>query len=145
MKFGEIPVAEAQGSILAHSMRLEGRRLKKGRVLTGDDVLAMQGAKVQSVTVAQPEASDILEDEAADRLAAALVPDPSAQGLWRSAPFTGRANIYAETLGVLNIDTDAVRALNGLHEALTLATLDNMTRVAPRQMIATVKIDAKSR
>jgi xanthine/CO dehydrogenase XdhC/CoxF family maturation factor len=31
MKFGPVPVAEAEGAILAHSLRVAGRRLKKGR------------------------------------------------------------------------------------------------------------------
>ena len=34
MKFGEVPVAEAEGAILAHSLKLGTTALKKGRVLS---------------------------------------------------------------------------------------------------------------
>ena len=41
MNFGAVPVADAIGAILAHSVRLEGRRLRKGLVLTAQDVAAL--------------------------------------------------------------------------------------------------------
>ena len=34
MKFGEIPTAEAEGAILAHSVKHRSGMFKKGRVLT---------------------------------------------------------------------------------------------------------------
>ena len=48
MRFGEVPVAEAEGAILAHSLRLGTTALKKARVLsrTDLDVIAM-GAETQ--------------------------------------------------------------------------------------------------
>ena len=33
MKFGPVPLADAEGAILAHSIRWDGGALKKGRVL----------------------------------------------------------------------------------------------------------------
>ena len=41
MNFGPVPVADAVGAILAHSVRLDGRRLRKGVVLTARDVSAL--------------------------------------------------------------------------------------------------------
>ena len=38
MKFGEVPVAEAEGAILAHSLKLGTAALKKARVLSHADV-----------------------------------------------------------------------------------------------------------
>ena len=73
MKFGEIPVAEALGAVLAHSRKFEteaGRQsFKKGRVLSADDIDALQQAGVATVIAARLEADDVAEDEAADRLA----------------------------------------------------------------------------
>lgn len=140
MKFGAVPVGSAQGTILAHSLGLPDGRLKKGRVLSAADIGRLADAGITEVVVARPGATDLPEDEAARRVAAALAPDPSGQGLRLAAPFTGRANLYAETVGVLHIDAATVHRLNELDEALTLATLPDCTRVAPRQMIATVKV-----
>ncbi len=36
MKFGDTPLAEALGTVLAHSLKVAGRTLKKGRVLATD-------------------------------------------------------------------------------------------------------------
>lgn len=140
MKFGPVPVREAAGAILAHSLGLPSGRLKKGRVLSEADISALAEAGIEQVTVARPDAGDLLEDEAARRVAAAIAPDPDRQFLSVAAPFTGRANIYAEAAGVLRVDPQAVRAVNDIDEAITLATLPDLTRVAARQMIGTVKV-----
>lgn len=136
MKFGPVAVAKARGAILAHSLTAGGLVLKKGRRLSGSDLTTLHEAGIFEVTVAQLESGDIGEDDAAQRLAECL----RGTGLSVSAPFTGRANIHAEVAGVLSIDAQAIAALNDVDEALTLATLPNMARVAARQIVATVKV-----
>lgn len=140
MKFGPVPLSEAEGALLAHSLRLPDGALKKGRLLSSGDVVRLAAAGIDPVTVAKPEPGDVLEDEAAGRVAAALVPKPQEANVSISAPFTGRANIYAESAGVMAVDAGVVSALNQMDEALTLATLPPHSRVAARQMLATVKI-----
>lgn len=140
MRFGPVPPAVAEGAVLAHSLRLGELRLKKGRTLGSADVAALLAAGVAEVTVARLDPGDLSEDEAARTMARALAPDPGRIGLSVSEPFTGRANIFAETAGILRVDAAAVDALNGVDPAITLATLPDRARVRPRQMIATVKI-----
>ena len=113
MNFGAVPVADAIGAILAHSVRLEGRRLRKGLVLTAQDVAALARDGHSEVTVARLAPQDCAEDEAAQRLAMALVPDPEAAGIRLSAPFTGRVNIFAQGPCVARFDTGRLLALNG--------------------------------
>lgn len=125
------------GAVLAHSLILEGVRVRKGRVLSGEDVAALRAAGLAEVTVARLEAGDLAEDAAAETVAGALDCGP---GLSVSVPFTGRANVFAEAAGVLRVDRAAVDALNAVDPAITLATLPDWARVAPRQMVATVKI-----
>ena len=140
MKFGPVPLADAEGAILAHSIRWDGGALKKGRVLSAGDVDSLRAGGFETVTVARPEAGDVLEDEAAARIAARVVPDPQTVHISLAAPFTGRANLYAEEAGVLRVDTAKVHALNGIDEGLTLATLADHALVSARQMVGTVKI-----
>jgi molybdenum cofactor cytidylyltransferase len=140
MRFGPVPAAEAEGAVLAHSLAVDGLRLKKGRVLGATEVAALLAGGVAEVTVARLEPGDVGEDAAAEVVAAALAPEPQALGLSRSAPFTGRVNLFAEAAGVLRVDRAAVDALNAIDPAITLATLPDLTRVRPRQMVATVKI-----
>ena len=136
MKFGPVPVAEAQGAILAHSERVGGAMLKKGRVLSAADVAALQAAGVTHVTVARLDAGDVGEDDAAQRFAMAL------QGAHVTAarPFTGRVNLFAGADGVLVLDVRAISAANAFHESVTVATLGAFAPVRAGQMVATVKI-----
>ena len=140
MRFGPVALEDAEGAVLAHSIGLPDGRLKKGRRLSAADLARLAAAGMAQVTVARLGADDIEEDTAAGRIAAALAPDPAALGLSLSAPFTGRANLFAAAAGVLTVDAARVDALNALDEAITLATLPDHSRVGPRQMVATVKI-----
>ena len=142
MRFGPVPVGEAAGAILAHSMRIGARRLKKGVVLNADDIAALQAAGEARITVAQLEPGDIAEDAAAAELAHALVPDPKAAGLQVGRAFTGRVNLHATRPGILHVDGSAVHALNRVDPAITLATLAPLTRVSARLLAGTVKIIA---
>jgi molybdenum cofactor cytidylyltransferase len=140
MRFGPVPVATAEGAVLAHSLAAGGLRLRKGRVLAAADLAALAAAGVGEVTVARLDREDLSEDAAAEAVARALAPDPSGLGLALTASFTGRVNLLAEAAGVLRVDREAVDALNAVDPAITLATLADWTRVQPRQMVATVKI-----
>ena len=136
MKFGEVPVAEAHGAILAHSLRLGTTALKKGRVLSSVDVGLIAASGVWQITVARLEPGDVGEDEAARRVATAVA---GAQ-IEAAAPFTGRANLFAQARGLLVFEPDRVDRLNLVDESITLGTLPPFALVEPRQMVATVKI-----
>ncbi len=140
MRFGPVPLGEAQGAVLAHSLAAGGAKLRKGRVLSAADVAALAAAGASEVVVARLEPGDLAEDEAAALLARALAPDPAALHLSVSAPFTGRVNLFAVAAGVLRVEGAGVGRLNAVDPAITLATLGDWSRVQPRQMVATVKI-----
>jgi molybdenum cofactor cytidylyltransferase len=136
MKFGEIPVAEAEGGILAHSLKLGAAALKKGRVLSVADLGLIVEAGLSSITVARLEPGDVGEDAAAKRVAAAAI----GPGISAASPFTGRVNLHAEAKGVLVFDRERVDRLNLVDEAITLGTLSPFAVVEPRQMVATIKV-----
>lgn len=136
MRFGPVPLAEAEGATLAHSLEAGGLRLRKGRRLAPADLEALAAAGIGEVVAARLDPGDLAEDAAAEAVAEVL----AAPGLTVSAPFAGRANLFAEAAGVLRVDRAAVDRLNALDPAVTLATLPDWSRVAPRQMAATVKI-----
>lgn len=136
MIFGDTPLEQAEGAVLAHSLRLETRSLKKGRVLDGDDVVLLRDAGYASVIAARLEDGDVAEDAAADRLAAAIAGD----GTTVSAAFTGRANLYAETAGVVVYDPVRLDAFNLVDEAITLALVPPFQAVEEGQMVGTLKI-----
>lgn len=136
MKFGQVAVNEALGAILAHSVGHSSGTFKKGRMLGPDDIAVLEANGVERVFAARLEPDDVGEDEAAGMVARAVAGD----GADAHEPFTGRANVHARTAGVALVDADRVRALNRLHESLTLATVPPFEIVEARQMLATVKV-----
>lgn len=140
MRFGPVPVAASEGAVLAHSLKIGGRKLAKGTVLAASHVAAIEAAGISTVTVARLDPGDVGEDAAAAALAAALVPDPSATGLALTRPHAGRVNLHATRPGLVEMDVAAIHALNRIDPSITLATLAPMTRVTPDMLVGTVKI-----
>ncbi len=136
MKFGPVPLSQALGGILAHSLRMETLTLKKGDVLTQGHIGLLAQAGVAQVVVAQLEAGDITENEAAARVARAV----GGAHVRLDDAFTGRANLFAQCSGVLVADPVHVDALNSVDENITLATLPHYRAVVEGEMIATVKV-----
>jgi molybdenum cofactor cytidylyltransferase len=127
---------DAEGLIVAHTVRLPGLTLKKGRRLEHSDITALRKAGCASIVGARLEPGDVGEDEAAARMATAVRGD----NLRAGAPFTGRCNLYATAAGVLVIEQGRLDAVNLIDEAVTVATLPPFDVVAERQMVATIKI-----
>jgi molybdenum cofactor cytidylyltransferase len=136
MKFGPVPLEEARGAIMAHSQRVGERMIRKGSVLDEAALTALREAARNEVIVARLEPGDVPEDIAADRLAQPLV----SPLLARSRAATGRVNLTAEAPGLLRVDTAMINRLNTIDESLTLGTLPDYAIVAPKDLVATVKI-----
>jgi molybdenum cofactor cytidylyltransferase len=136
VKFGSVPVQESEGCIVAHSIRQNGFVLKKGERVSASHIQALLAAGVESLVVARLEPDDIDEDNAAGQLAKAV----AGAHVRVEKPFTGRANLFAESAGVLVVDMDRIDALNELDERITFATLPAYRSVEQGEMIGTVKI-----
>ncbi len=136
MHFGDIPLDDALGTILAHSTRTTGGMLKKGRVLSINDIDMLRQTGVTSVMAARLAADDVSEDLAAQRIGKLVAGSTTKL----AEPFTGRANIFAEAAGVAVLDQRGIASLNAIDERITLATVPNFERVSPGRMLATVKI-----
>lgn len=136
MKFGPLPLAEAEGAILAHGLAVGEHGFKKGRVLSAADIALLEQAGRTTVIAARLEPQDVPEDKAARRLAEAAAGQHARIG----SAFTGRANLYAEAAGLAMVDATRVDEINLLDEALTIATVAPFEVVEPRQMLATVKV-----
>jgi molybdenum cofactor cytidylyltransferase len=136
MKFGPVAIADAVGGILAHATPVAGGVLKKGHRLSPEDIAALKEAGIDTVVVARLETDDVPENDAAQLIAQAL----AGLGITIKAAATGRANVHAETAGLVVINIAVLHALNRLHEGLTIATLPHHARVVPGQMVATIKI-----
>jgi molybdenum cofactor cytidylyltransferase len=136
MIFGSFPLDRAEGTVIAHSHRLDGRVLKKGTVLDTAAVAALRAAGRAEVIAARLEPGDVGENEAAEILAHAVHGD----GLSAGRAGTGRVNLHADVPGLLLVDRAQVDRINLLHESLTFGTLPDASVVAARDMVATIKV-----
>lgn len=140
MEFGDVPIGQAEGAVLAHSVSLTKGRLRKGKILDHADMTALRAAGHSLVTVARFGKDDVAEDSAALALAHALVPDPAAARLQIRAVGTGRVNIYADAVGVAGIDAALIDKANLVDPMITVATVPVLQRMDRGGMVATVKI-----
>jgi molybdenum cofactor cytidylyltransferase len=136
MKFGAVAPKDALGATAVHSIRQGSLVLKKGTLLGAAELAALEAAGIKDIVVARLEPGDISEDVAAAEIATKVAGD----GVHVDRAFTGRANLFAQTPGVLVVDKEAVDRLNRVDEAITFATLPTFKPVVAGEMIATVKI-----
>jgi molybdenum cofactor cytidylyltransferase len=136
MIFGEFPLAECEGLLLAHSLRLADGIFKKGRRLTGADFSMLAAAGITQVHGARLESGDLDENAAAGAVAARLC----GSGIAARAPHAGRCNLYATQRGLVTVDAAFIDRINVIDEAVTVATLPPLSAVRAGAVVATVKI-----
>jgi len=137
VRFGPVPLHQAEGRVLAHNvMAPDGRRLlRKGRRLDEDALATIRTTGMSEVWVAQLEAGDVHEDEAAAAIAGLL----GGPGLDVSPPHQARVNLTAAQSGVVRVRIEALLALNRI-AGVTVATPPPDRWVEKGARAATVKI-----
>src|SRR5262249_59484477 len=92
MKFGAVPIAEAEGCVAVHSIRKGGLVLKKGTRIGKAEIAALAAAGIADVVAARVEPGDVPEDAAAAEVAAAGAGD----GGRGDRALARRAHLFAE-------------------------------------------------
>ena len=136
MRYDRFGLDEAEGCVLVHSLRLVGGRLAKGKVLAAEDIGVLRAEGIREVTALRLDPGDVLEDEAATLIGAAL----PLEHMRRSEAATGRVNFHATVNGLFTASRETIDALNRIDPAITLATLADHAPVQAGDMVATVKI-----
>lgn len=136
MFFGRQPIEQTAGAVVAHSIKLKHRTLKKGTIIMDRDITDLSEAGLETIVVARLETGDIGEDQAAQALARAV----TNENLELDNPFTGRCNIRSRIHGLLHVNPAGIEHINRINESLTIATLSDLTVTSPGEMVATVKI-----
>jgi len=139
MIFGEFPLAECEGLLLAHSLRLADGIFKKGRRLASADFPALAAAGITQVHGARLEPGDLDENAAAAVVAAGL----TGPGIAARAPHAGRCNLYATQRGLVTVDAGVIDRINAIDEAVTVATLPPLSAVRAGAVVATVKVERR--
>src|SRR5688572_12752256 len=104
MKFGLVPIGEAEGTIAAHSVRHASGVVKKGTRLTAEQIVRLRAEGVAEIVAAQLDPGDVHENEAARRVAEVL----KGANIRLDEAATGRCNLYAERGGIFLVERSAV-------------------------------------
>jgi molybdopterin biosynthesis enzyme len=137
----KIKVENAVGMLLAHDItrilpgKSKGVAFKKGHVVREEDIPALLNLGKRHLFVLRLSASQLHEDDAALRIAAAV----SGPGLRWTEPSEGKSNILSLTGGLLKIDVPALSKVNRLGDVI-LSTLKNNFPCRKDQVVAATRI-----
>jgi molybdenum cofactor cytidylyltransferase len=135
---GTAPPARLAGAILTRDIEVAGERWTKGRRLSPADLERLARAVPlagRAITVLLPDPGDVLEDDAARRLAGAL----AGPGLAVGTPMQSRIDLRAVGPGVVRIRTDLLARLNAIDPLEAFTILDGRV-VEAGALVASVKI-----
>lgn len=136
MKFGEVAIEHAEGTLLAHSVRCNGFHLAKGHEVSAEDIIALKENGIDHVISVRLDPGDLMEDEAAKQIADAI----GFAYMRHSVATTGRVNLFATTNALFCANKVLIDQLNRIDPAITFACLADHVSVKAGDMVATVKI-----
>lgn len=136
MRLLRIPVTEAEGEILAHSLKIDGRKVRKGQRLGQEDCLVLGRSDTGFVTVARLENCDLDENEAAEKAARAAC----GNGVLTGRISRGRCEVVAQWDGLAVLNEWLIETANLESELLGISTIAGDSRVSTGQAIASCKV-----
>jgi hypothetical protein len=137
----KIRVEDARGTVLAHDItrilagKSKGVAFKKGHVVREEDIPELIALGKRHLFVLNLSASQLHEDEAALRIAAAV----SGPGLRWTEPAEGKSSLLSLTDGLLKVDVPALLKINRMG-GIVLSTLQNNFPCRCNQVVAATRI-----
>ncbi len=136
----KIRVEDAVGLTLCHDLTemrdgFKGAAFKRGHVIAEEDIPRMLDMGKRMVFVWEENAGEIHEEDAARRMAAMA----QVEGAHYTAPSEGKVLLIADDEGMLRVDTELLREINGIGD-LTISTLPDHYPVKPGMRLASMRI-----
>jgi len=137
----EIPVQQAIGAVLFHDItrivpgEFAGRAFKKGHIILEEDIPKLLKLGKDNIYVLDLEEGYIHENEAAQRIAAAVC----GNGIRMTEPSEGKVTMKSVIRGLLKVNVEALDQINDIEE-MVLATLHTNLRVVAETNIAGTRI-----
>ena len=139
IRLGQVPSPGLAGAVLTRDLDVTGERWAKGRRLTSGDLERVGAALPQAIgrpiTVLVPEGGDIHEDDAARRIAQAVI----GPGLTGGPPAQSRIDLRATHAGLARIDVRILDRLNSIDTVEVFTILDGRI-VEAGALVASVKV-----
>ena len=113
----------------------KGAAFKRGHIITEEDVPKLLDIGKKNVFVWEDNAGEIHEEEAALRMAA-MVP---VEGAHYTGPSEGKVLLFADSRGMLRVDTELLREINAIGD-ITICTLRDHYPVEEGARLASMRI-----
>ena len=136
----KIPVEQAVGMTLCHditAMRdgFKGAAFRRGHVIEAGDIEKLKDLGKKTVFVWEENAGELHEEDCALRMAA-MAP---VAGAHYTGPSEGKVLLMADIEGMLRVDTELLRQVNGIGD-ITISTLPDHYPVKPGMRLASMRI-----
>ncbi|RXZ81510.1 molybdopterin-binding protein [Paenibacillaceae bacterium] len=140
-KLIEVRVEDAIGLRLAHDLtqivpgHFKGRLFKKGHVIKEADIPMLLDIGKEHIYIMQLGKEELHEDDAAQRMAAAL----AGEGIVQNEPHEGKVSLHSDRSGLIEIDNNVINAINRLGD-IALATVKPYTVIKAGQQLAATRV-----
>ncbi|OAS20746.1 molybdopterin-binding protein [Paenibacillus oryzisoli] len=130
----EVKVEDAIGMVLPHDLtqilpgEFKGRLFRKGHQVTEADIPALLSIGKEHIYVMELQPGYLHEDEAALRMARAIIGTEKCTDLRMTEPHEGKVNVKSEIHGLVKIDKAFVDSVNAIDEVV-LSTIRSNTVV----------------
>lgn len=136
----KIPVEQAVGMPLCHditAMRdgFKGAAFRRGHIIEAADVEKLKDLGKRTVFIWEENAGELHEEDCALRMAA-MAP---VAGAHYTGPSEGKVLLMADIEGMLRVDTEQLRQVNGIGD-ITISTLPDHYPVKPGMRLASMRI-----
>jgi len=137
-----IRVEDAVGKVLGHDItqiikgEFKGAPFKKGHIIKEEDIPALLKLGKENIYILEFESNDVHEDDAAIRLAIAIINDDSV--VW-TGPKESRVNLFAAFDGLLKVNIPTLEEINELPDVV-LSTLPQNIHIHKGDMLAGTKV-----
>ena len=136
----KVPVEQAVGMTLCHditAMRdgFKGAAFRRGHIIEAADVEKLKDLGKRTVFIWEENAGELHEEDCALRMAA-MAP---VAGAHYTGPSEGKVLLMADIEGMLRVDTELLRQVNGIGD-ITISTLPDHYPVKPGMRLASMRI-----
>ena len=121
---------------LAHSININGKKLRKGKKLSKDDVEILTKAGIKKIYVFKALINDIEENSAANKLAKFL----AGKNVMCKKAINGRADFYSKINGMIYFDVKKLTSLNMKNSDIAVTMLKVESIVKKNQLIGNIKV-----
>ena len=129
-------IVDSYKKILAHSIDTNKVKLKKGKIISKDDIAMLKGSGKEKIYIFDKSPYQIDENKAALNLSKFII----SNNIRINKPINGRADLFARKKGLLIYNKKLLYKLNYSNDDLAIAMMRTEEVVQKNQLIGNVKV-----